>query len=253
MIKKRLIFTLLFDSGKFVLSRNFSLQHVGDLDWLLRNYDFKNIASHIDELIILNIREKNKNFEKFCSILKKLSKEIFIPISAGGGIISEEKVNKILRSGADKIVCNSIIRKNKGMLKRISKIIGKQSIIGSLDLKLIDNNFFVFDNNSLSSEQSLDDFLKDLDTDLFGELYLNSVDRDGTGQGYMIEMVQKFKKLNNFPIIIAGGAGNWRHLLSGLKNKDINAVSTANLLNFIGDGFKQARIELTKRFDLPKW
>ena len=93
-------------------------------------------------------------------------------------------------------------------------------------------------------------FLKDLDTDLFGELYLNSVDRDGTGQGYMIEMVQKFKKLNNFPIIIAGGAGNWRHLLSGLKNKDINAVSTANLLNFIGDGFKQARIELTKRFDL---
>ena len=62
----------------------------------------------------------------------------------------EEKVNKILRSGADKIVCNSIIRKNKGMLKRISKIIGKQSIIGSLDLKLIDNNFFVFDNNSLS-------------------------------------------------------------------------------------------------------
>ena len=98
------------------------------------------------------------------------------------------------------------------MLKRISKIIGKQSIIGSLDLKLIDNNFFVFDNNSLSSEQSLDDFLKDLDTDLFGELYLNSVDRDGTGQGYMIEMVQKFKKLNNFPIIIAGGAGNWRHL-----------------------------------------
>ena len=48
----------------------------------------------------------------------------------------------------------------------------------------------------------------------------------------MIEMVQKFKKLNNFPIIIAGGAGNWRHL-NGLKNKDINAVSTANLLNFI--------------------
>ena len=64
VIKKRLIFTLLFDSGKFVLSRNFSLQHVGDLDWLLRNYDFKNITSHIDELIILNIREKKKNFDK---------------------------------------------------------------------------------------------------------------------------------------------------------------------------------------------
>ncbi len=253
MIKKRLIFTLLFDDGKFVLSRNFSLQHVGDIDWLLKNYDFKNISSHIDELIILNIRNKKKNFNKFCNILKKLSKEIFIPISAGGGILNEEDVNKILRSGADKIVCNTIIRKNKSTLKRISKIIGKQSIIASLDLKQIHNNFHVFDNNSLNCDESLEYFLKDLDTELFGELYLNSVDRDGTGQGYMIEMIKKFKRFKDFPIIIAGGAGNWKHLLSGLKNKDVNAVSTANLLNFIGDGFKQARIELTKRFDLPKW
>ena len=253
MIKKRLIFTLLFDDGKFVLSRNFSLQHVGDLDWLLKNYDFNNISSHIDELIILNIRNKKKNFAKFCNILKKLSKEIFIPISAGGGISSEEEVNKILRSGADKIVCNSIIRHNKTELKKISKVIGKQSIIASIDLKKQDKSFHIFDNNSLGCVQSLNDFLKEMDTDLFGELYLNSVDRDGTGQGYMIEMINEFKKLKNFPIIIAGGAGNWKHLLNGLKNKDVNAVSTANLLNFIGDGFKKARSELTQRFDLPKW
>ena len=97
------------------------------------------------------------------------------------------------------------------------------------------------------------DFLKELDTETFGELYLNSVDKDGTGQGYMNEMVKDFKIFKNFPIIIAGGAGNWKHLLSGLKTKDINAVSTANLLNFIGDGFKKARLELTQRFDLPKW
>ena len=54
-------------------------------------------------------------------------------------------------------------------------------------------------------------------------------------------------------IIIAGGAGNWKHLLDGLKNKNINAAATANLLNFVGDGFKNARSELLKKFDLPEW
>ena len=68
---------------------------------------------------------------------------------------------------------------------------------------------------------------------------------------YSIDIIDKFKS-NKSPIIISGGAGNWKHLL-GLKHKDINAVSTANLLNFIGSGFKNARIELLKTFDLPKW
>ena len=68
MIKKRIIFTLLVHDNNFVLSRNFSLQTVGDLDWLINNYDFSNIASYIDELVILNIRNKKKNLVliRFC-------------------------------------------------------------------------------------------------------------------------------------------------------------------------------------------
>ena len=86
-----------------------------------------------------------------------------------------------------------------------------------------------------------------------GELYITSIDKDGTGQGYSIDIIDKFKSKIKSPIIISGGAGNWKHLLEGLKHKDINAVSTANLLNFIGSGFKNARIELLKTLDLPKW
>ena len=253
MIKKRIIFTLLVHNNNFVLSRNFSLQTVGDLDWLINNYDFSNIASYIDELVILNIRNKKKNFDNFCKLLKKLTKKMFIPIAAGGGITDIYDVNKILRSGADKIVCNSILNQEKSNLKKISKIIGKQSIIGSIDIKKINNEFYVFDNNLLNSKIKFKDYLINLDNELIGELYLNSVDKDGTGQGYMIEIVNRYKKYYNVPIIIAGGVGNWKHLLDGLKNKNINAAATANLLNFIGDGFKNARSELLKKFDLPQW
>ena len=252
MLKKRLIFTLLLDGENFVLSRNFNLQKVGNIDWLLNNYNFSNISGFIDELIVLNIRNKKKNFNKFCEILKKITKEIFIPIAAGGGINFVDDVKKILRSGADKIVVNSTLLEDHESLKKIYKYIGKQSIIGSLDIKLVDNNFFVYNNSRKIDYKLLKQITNSKALNYIGEIYLNSIDKDGTGQGYNFEMLKHFKS-NKIPIIIAGGAGNWRHLLAGLENKKINAVATANLLNFIGNGFENARTELIQRFDLPKW
>lgn len=253
MLKKRLIFTLLLDGNQFVLSRNFTLQKVGDIDWLFNNYNFLKISFSIDELIILNIRNKKKNFNNFCSLVKKITEKIFIPIGVGGGVEKEEDVKKILRSGADKIIINNLIINNKKMLNKISKQIGRQSIIGSIDIIKNNNKLYVYDNNKNKIYKEFNQFLREIPYDQLGELYITSIDRDGTGQGYLLEILDKFK--NNFksPIIISGGAGNWKHLLEGLQHKNINAVSTANLLNFIGDGFKNARKELQKRFELPKW
>ena len=147
MLKKRLIFTLLVDGDNFVLSRNFNLQKVGDINWLLVNYNFSNVSSYIDELIVLNIRNKKRNFNNFCKILQKITKKIFIPIAAGGGITSVNDVRKLLRSGADKIVLNSMILDENQELIKIYKYIGKQSIIGSLDVKLLDKTYFIYNNN----------------------------------------------------------------------------------------------------------
>ena len=253
MLKKRLIFTLLVDGDQFVLSRNFTLQKVGNIDWLFNNYNFSNISSFIDELIILNIRNKKKNFENFSNLVKKITKEIFIPIGAGGGIENFDDVKKILRCGADKIVVNNLLLNNRKELKKIANIIGRQSIIASIDILKKGNKFYVYDNDKTKVTKELKEFLKDIPNENIGELYITSIDRDGTGQGYLLEIIDKFKSGFQTPIIISGGAGNWKHLLQGLKHKNINAASTANLLNFIGSGFKNARTELLKKFDLPKW
>ena len=252
MIKKRLIFTLLIENSEFVLSRNFSLQKVGDLDWLLKNYNFNNISNFIDELIILNVRNKTSNFDNFCNIIKKISKEIFIPVCAGGGVDSLEKAHKLLRSGADKIIFNSLIY-NRNELLKINKNIGQQSMVISVDLKKINNKFFVFDNNNLNASKKIDFLFKKDISNLFGEIYLNSVDKDGTGQGYCLSMINEVREKIKNPIILAGGAGNWHHLLEGLQNEKVSAVATANLLNFIGDGLKNARLNLHKKFDLAIW
>ena len=123
MLKKRLIFTLLVDGEDFVLSRNFTLQKVGNIEWLLKNFNFLKISSFIDELIILNVRNKKKNFKKFCSIIQDVTREIFIPIAAGGGIENVDDVKNILRNGADKIVINTLLIENHKELQKISKVI----------------------------------------------------------------------------------------------------------------------------------
>tara|TARA_Y100000591_G_C21573850_1_gene564793 strand:- start:29 stop:643 length:615 start_codon:yes stop_codon:yes gene_type:complete len=204
-------------------------------------------------LIILNIRNKKKNFENFTSLVKKITKEIFIPIGVGGGVENFNDVKKLLRCGADKIVVNNLLLNNRKELKKIAKIIGRQSIIASIDVIKRKNSFYIYDNDKSKVTKKLKDFLKDIPHEDIGEIYITSIDRDGTGQGYQFEIIDKFKSNFKGPIIISGGAGNWKHLLEGLTHKNINAVSTANLLNFIGDGFKNSRIELLKKIDLPKW
>ena len=134
MLKKRIIFTLLFFDGYFVLSRNFRLQKVGNLEWLKKNYNFKNIAMHLDELIILNVRPNEENHMSFCEHIKEISKDCFIPISAGGGVNNLKKAEKILKYGADKIVINSLNYNNPKMVKNLGSTFGKQCLIGSIEV-----------------------------------------------------------------------------------------------------------------------
>ena len=129
MLKKRIIFTLLYDSGNFMLSRNFILQKVGNAEWLEKNYDFSKLSFYIDELIILDVSRKHKNQTEFFEILKSITKKSFVPVSAGGGIKSVQDAHSFLRSGADKVVINSAIFDQPVIVNEIAREFGKQSII----------------------------------------------------------------------------------------------------------------------------
>ena len=94
---KRVIFTLLYDSGKFVLSRNFRLQKIGDIDWLFENYKFEDISYGLDELLVLDISREKKDFNKFCEIINLISSKCFVPLTAGGNLNDINELKTILK------------------------------------------------------------------------------------------------------------------------------------------------------------
>jgi cyclase len=243
MLKKRIIFTLLYDDGYFMLSRNFRLQKVGNLEWLQKNYNFSKISFFIDELIVLDVTRKKRNLTAFCETLKALTKGCFVPIAAGGGIRSKEDAKLLLRSGADKVVINTALFTQPDLVTELVKCFGQQCVIGSVDLKRKeDGNYQVLIESGtevIHDSRSLR--CADLKEDMIGECYLNSIDQDGTGQGYDFDMLNFLPQNWTVPIIISGGAGNSLHLVEGLKNKNVDAVATAHLFNFVGDGLKQGR------------
>ena len=255
MLKKRLIFTLLFENGFFVLSRNFLLQRVGDLNWLNRNYKFSQIAFSIDELIFIDVSRNERNLENFSEHIKDITKECFVPITAGGGVKDIDQAGKLLRSGADKVLVNSLIYDDPEEVAKIAKKYGNQCLVASVDIKKENGVLKVFINNGEQEiDTSAEDYLEMISTMPVGEVYLNSVDKDGTGQGLNFELLDFIDQNYPLPIIFAGGSGHHEHILEGLKDKRVDAVATAHLFNFVGNGLLKCREGLKENgLNLAEW
>ena len=236
-------------------SRNFRLQKVGNSDWLEKNYKFQEIAYSLDELILLDATREKKNIFNFCEVLKKIVGSVFIPIAAGGGINSLEDADLLFKNGADKLVLNSNIYNNVSLVNELAYKYGNQSIVASVDYKKINNENIVFINDgSKSLDISLNEYVSYLSTLNIGEIYLNSMDKDGTGFGFDFETIDAVSKNIKIPLIIAGGAGNESHLIEGLRRDKVNAVATANLFNFMGNGLPNARKKIiTEGLNIANW
>lgn len=256
MLKKRIIFTLLYDNGYFMLSRNFRLQRVGAIDWLQKNYNFSHIAFYIDELVVLDVSRSQRDVDRFSETLKVLTKGCFAPIAAGGGVRDLEHARTLLRSGADKVVVNSALFDDQQVVANLAQEFGQQCVVGSIDLKRnSDGVFGLYTNNgSELNRESVSDLMEKLPSNCIGELYLNSINQDGTGQGFDFSVLNLCPAGFNLPIILAGGAGHGLHLLEGLRDKRVDAVATAHLFNFVGDGLKKARTLVTEQeIQLAQW
>ena len=242
MLTKRLIFTLLYDSGSFMLSRNFRLQKIGDINWLEENYGFSNVGYSIDELVVIDVSRQPRDRSRFCEILKRLTRDCFAPIAAGGGIKTVSHAHELLRSGADKVVINSALIDQPELVDQLAAEFGRQCIVASVDVQKIDNSYRVFRNSGTAETgHSLEHFLLKCAGLPIGEIYLTSIERDGTGNGLDLEMIDSTTQINDLPLILVGGVGNADHIIAGLKDSRVDAVATANLLNFMGDGLTRAR------------
>lgn len=242
MLRKRIIFSLIYSDGFFMQSRNFRLQKVGNLMWLEKHYHFQKIAFSLDELIVMNASRGEKPISKFAEMITTLVNNVFIPITAGGGIRNMEDAKILFNSGADKILVNSILYDDPKLVKELVLKYGSQSVVGSVDYKNVNGfNVVYIRDGSTKIPFTLEEFFAHLETLDIGEIYLNSIDKDGTGFGYDFDGIQELSRYISKPLIIAGGAGNENHLIEGLKIKGVSAVATANLFNFIGDGLPNAR------------
>jgi imidazole glycerol-phosphate synthase subunit HisF len=245
MLKKRLIFTLLFNNGAFVLSRNFRLQRVGDIGWLQNNYGFSKVSFYIDELIVLDVTRGEKNKELFCRNLEALAKGCFVPIAAGGGVRSVDDARRLLRSGADKIVVNAPLFDDRPLVAALAREFGQQCVVGSVDVNVADGGYEIWTGcGGARIDGAPKSHIRALNDGAIGELYLNSMQRDGTGQGYDLAMLDILPEDWSAPVILAGGVGNAAHLAAGLAHPKVDAAATAHLFNFVGDGLKKARESL---------
>lgn len=243
MLKKRIIFTLIFDNGQFMLSRNFRLQKVGDLGWLQRNYNFANVAFYIDELIVLDVSRDNRHLDSFCAALTQISAGCFAPIAAGGGVDSVDHARRLLRSGADKVVLNSALVEDPALVRAIAQEFGQQCVVASVDVKRgREGSYAIYiHNGSHKVERPVPEALSWHEDGTVGEIYLNCIDRDGTGQGYDFDTLDLLPEGWSLPVILAGGVGNAKHFAEGLADPRVDAVATAHLFNFVGNGLQKAR------------
>lgn len=231
-----------------MLSRNFRLQRVGDANWINKNYNFGKIAFSIDELVLLDVTREGRDQQKFIESYKKIIPNVFVPIAIGGGIRTYEDARNLFLNGADKVVINTILYKDPSVIEEISKEYGAQSIVASVDYIEEDGVFHCYvENGSEELPIHLEDYLHQISKLPVGEIYLNSIKKDGTGFGYNMNTIPFIDGID-LPIIMAGGAGNESHFVEAIQASDhIDAVATANLYNFIGNALPNSRKALMEQ------
>lgn len=256
MVKPRLCFTLLYANGGFHLSRNFNLQSVGDFDWLMDNYEFESIARSIDELFIINVSSGNIDWIGFKNTIQRVVKRCFMPVAVGGGIKTMEDAKLLFENGADKVILNSAFFTQPNLISQLVNSYGSQSIVASIDFKRNENE---------STNVLIEGGKKNTGLDLAagltkivelgaGEIYLTSIIKDGTGNGYDLDALQLAFEICDLPIIASGGADTYDRLAEGIKSGFASAVATAHLFNFMSDGLYETRQNLlSERINLSQW
>jgi imidazole glycerol-phosphate synthase subunit HisF len=252
MLKKRMILCLLMrNDGVFCNSRNFSLQSVGELAWIRRYLDF----SAIDELVLLNVDRQAKDVERFADHIRELGRLCFVPITAGGGVRTLNDFRTLLDSGADKIVVNSESVRHPDFITEAARTFGSQCVVVSIDVKKTPSGLRVFASNGASNTGIEPvSWAREMEARGAGEIFLTSIDRDGTGRGYDLDLLGVVSDAVSIPVIASGGVGEFQHLVDGFEQGNASAVSAANIFHYIGNGLVGAKqFMFDKGVAAPMW
>ena len=247
-MKIRIIPVIFLKNGRLVQSRDFNFhQVVGNPEVIMDRF----CSWNTDEVIIINISRNDKDYlrsdinfnlkNNFLDIISTVSKHSFMPLTVGGGIRTCGDAEEYLKSGADKICVNQLSIYNQTELKKIVKKFGSQFVVVSIDVKKINEKYFVFtDYGKKNTNINLLNHVKKVTDIGVGEILINNIDRDGKGNGYDIELLSIISRSTNLPIVPLGGVGNWDHFIEAINNVNINAVAAGNIFNHTENSYYNA-------------
>jgi len=210
-----------------------------------------------DELIYMDVVASLYNRNSLHSIVERTSKEIFIPLTVGGGLRTIADIRDVLRAGADKVSLNTAAINDPDIIKKASKIFGSSTILVSIEaIKQPDGRYLAYtDNGREFTGFDVFDWAVRVAELGAGEIMITSVDREGTGEGYDLELTRRVSEIVPIPVIACGGAGSIEDVKNVIVQGKADAVSLASVLHYgvvgkygINDDFaEEGNIEYLKR------
>ncbi len=230
MLKKRIIPCLDIDNGRTVKGINFvGIRDAGDPIELAKRY----VDEGADELVFLDITATVEERKTLSKLVEKISKEINIPFTVGGGIKSLEDAKLLIRAGADKISVNSAAVSRPLLVKELADELGSQCIVVAIDTKLIDKQWKVVIHGGRTETDLLAiNWAQQLAQHGAGEILLTSMNSDGTKNGFALDITKQVSNKVNIPIIASGGAGNPKHFEEVFTNTRASGALAASIFHF---------------------
>jgi cyclase len=226
MLAKRVIPCLDVDAGRVVKGVRFQqLRDAGDPVELAAHYD----REGADELVFLDITATVEARGATLDVVSRTAEQVFIPLTVGGGVQDEEDVRALLSAGADKVSINSAAVRDPSLLSRCADRFGTQCIVVAIDAKRRDGGWGVYvDAGRTETERDAVRWAAEASEHGAGEVLLTSMDRDGTGEGYDLDLLREIAEAVRVPVVASGGASTPQHFADALTEGKADAVLAAS-------------------------
>lgn len=233
MLTKRIIACLDVDAGRVVKGLRFqNLVDAGDPAELARRH----ALAGADEIVVLDITASHEERKTLVKTVSAVARELFIPLTVGGGIRSLEEAESVFAAGADKVTVNTAALEDPGLISRIASSFGSQAVIVAVDARRQSSppelaRVYVKGGRVNTGRRVLD-WVQQAESCGAGEILLTSMDRDGTGVGFDCELTSSVNAVVSIPVIASGGAGSADHFIEVFSSGHADAALAASIFHF---------------------
>lgn len=230
MLSKRIIACLDVRDGCVVKGVQFQqLREAGDPAALARRYNIEGI----DEVVVLDITATLEGRQALARTIGAVAREIFLPLTVGGGIRSEEDAAAVIEAGADKVSLNTAALRDPALITSLARRYGSQAVIVAIDAKRQDDRFAVYVRSGQThAARDAVEWAQEAEARGAGEILLTSMDRDGTKAGFDCEMTAAVSSAVDIPVIASGGAGSFEHFVEVFTRGRADAALAASIFHY---------------------